>query len=91
MAILLLLLLFAEFEAEAEVAAAVDQLLASPAKDVGVESAPPQPQSAATLSVARNRLSTLLSKVHREDSDHDATRVNTPVIEAASLLAVSVF
>jgi hypothetical protein len=46
---------------------------------------------AATLSVARNRLSTLLSKVHREDSDHDATRVNTPILEASTLLTLSVF
>jgi len=61
-------------EAEAEVAAAVDQLLASPAKEVGDDSAPPQPLLAATLSVARNRLSTLLSKVHREDVDLERTR-----------------
>ncbi|XP_065344424.1 protein lin-37 homolog isoform X3 [Cloeon dipterum] len=64
-----------EAEAEAEVAAAVDHLLFTPEKEAVEEVASSaQPVSMASLSMARSRLTTLLSKIHREEADHETAR-----------------
>ncbi|CAB3382077.1 Hypothetical predicted protein [Cloeon dipterum] len=64
-----------EMEAEAEVAAAVDHLLFTPEKEAVEEAASSaQPISMASLSMARSRLTTLLSKIHREEAEHETAR-----------------
>ncbi|XP_059488172.1 protein lin-37 homolog [Neocloeon triangulifer] len=63
-----------DMDTEAEVAAAVDQLLSSPAKEAVEEAAGAAPQSVASLSMARSRLTTLLSKVAREEVELEVVR-----------------